>query len=123
MPALFECTTFALGEKMKASFLAVAASSVVVLVSTFGQTKLPLHPDTLARYEAIASYCEKADPGLASQYAAVVATFTEGHSRDEIAGDRSSGKYREALTEANVTLSNASTDTAVKGCTEFLADK
>lgn len=108
---------------MKASFLAVAASSVVVLVSTFAQTKLPLHEDALARYEAIASYCEKADPGSAAQYAAVLATFTEGHSPDEIAGDRNTGKYRAAMTEADITLSNASTETAIKGCREFLAEK
>ena len=108
---------------MRASFLAVAASAVVVLVSTFAQTKLPLHSDELARYEAITSYCQKADPASASQYAAVLDTFTKGHSLDEIAGDRNSGKYRAAMTEANITLSNASTDTVIKGCTEFLADK
>lgn len=108
---------------MRASFLAVAASSVVVLVSTFAQTKLRLHPDTLARYEAIASYCQKADPASASQYTAVLASLVQGHSQDEIAVDRNSEKYRAAMSEANITLSNASTDTVIKGCIEFLADK
>lgn len=108
---------------MKASFLAVAASSVVVLVSTFAQTKPPLHPDTLARYEAIATYCEKADPLSAAQYATVLGNLTQGHSEGEIAGDRQSGRYRAAMTEARITLSNASMDTAIKGCSEFLAEK
>jgi hypothetical protein len=107
---------------MRASFLAVAASSVVVLVSTFAQTKFPLHPDTLARYEAISSFCEKADPLSASQYAAVLANLTQGHSPQEIARNRDSGKYYHALSEAYFTLSNASTDIAIKGCTEFLAE-
>ena len=50
---------------MKASFTAVSASAVVVLVSTWAQTRT-LHSDTLARYEAITSYCEQADPGIGS---------------------------------------------------------
>lgn len=108
---------------MRASFLAVAASSVVVLVSTFAQTKLPLHPDTLARYEAIVSYCEKVDPASASLYATVLTNLSQGHSAGEIAGHRTSARYRRALLEANNTLSNASTDTGLKGCSEFLADK
>lgn len=106
---------------MRASFLAVAASSVVVLVSTFAQTKLALHPDTLARYEAITSYCEKADSPSAAEYASVLSNLTQGHSQREIAGDRSTARYHRALLEANGMLSNASTATGLRGCSEFLA--
>ena len=105
---------------MRASFLAVAATSVVVLVSTFAQTRPPLHPDTLARYEAITAYCEKVDPASASQYAAVLANLTQGHSPQEISARRDSRTYRTAVTEANITLSRASFDTGIKGCSEFL---
>lgn len=108
---------------MKASFLAVAATSVVVLVSTFAQTRPPLHPDTLARYEAITAYCEKADPPSAAQYAGVLANLTQGHTREEISNDRSSRRYRNAMLEANATLSRASSNTAINGCAEFLSEE
>ena len=124
-PAQDECITFALGEimKVRASFLAVASSAVVVLVSAYTHSSLySLHADSLARYEAIASYCEKADPDSASEYVSKLSSFTYGHSDDELAGDRSSDKYRKALTQANAMLSNASVSTGIKGCTEFLAE-
>lgn len=108
---------------MRASFLAVAATSVVVLVSTLAQTRPPLHADTLARYEAITAYCEKLDPASASQYAAVLANLAQGHSREEISARRDSRRYRSAMTEAIVTLSRASSDTGIKGCAEFLSEE
>jgi len=110
---------------MRASFTAVCASAVVVLASAWAETRtLPtLHSDSLARYEAITSYCEKTDPAAAPQYDLKLADLTRGHSSDEMAVDRNSASYRNAMAEANVTLSKASTVTGVKGCGEFLAQK
>jgi hypothetical protein len=113
------------GELMRASFLAVATTAVVVLVSALAEnrTRPALHPDTLARYEAITSYCGKVDPEAASQYAAKMTGLTQGWSADEIAAKRASGGYRDAMAQADDTLSKASYTTAVNGCTEFLAEK
>ena len=107
---------------MRASFPAVAASAVIVLVSTWAQTRT-LHSDTLARYEAITSYCEQADPASAAQYGLKLADLTRGHSTQEIAADRSSSSYRNAMAQAKGTLSMASSPTGVRGCSEFLAKK
>lgn len=107
---------------MRASFPAVAASAVVVLVSTWAQTRT-LHSDTLARYEAISSYCAQVDPGSAAQYGLKLAALTRGHSSNEIAADRSTAMYRNAMAQANATLSRASSTTGASGCSEFLADK
>ncbi len=110
---------------MRASFLAVATSVVVVLVSSLAETRTrpALHPDSLARYEAITSSCEKADPVAASQYAAKLAGLTEGRSADELEAARASDKYHEAMAQANDTLANASARTMANGCQEFLAEK
>jgi hypothetical protein len=111
---------------MKISFATVCASAVVVLVSAWGAEagKSPkIHPDSLARIEAITSYCEKADPNSDSQYLAKLADVMRGHSQDEIQSDRNSGKYQEAMAQANQTLSKVSPGTAVRACTEFLAEK
>jgi hypothetical protein len=107
---------------MRASFPAVAASAVVVLVSTWAQTRT-LHSDTLARYEAITSYCEQADPASASQYGLRLEDLTRGHSSNEIAADRRTATYRNAMAQAKGTLSMASSPTGVRGCSEFLAKK
>jgi hypothetical protein len=113
------------GEIMRASFLAVATAAVVVLVSALAEsrTRPALHPDTLARYEAITSYCGKIDSASASQFAAKLDGLTQGWSADEIAAKRASGGYRDAMAQADDTLSRASHTTAVNGCTEFLAEK
>jgi len=110
---------------MKASFLAVATSAVVVLVSTWSGTRTTpaLHPDSLARYEAITSYCGNIDPGSASEYAARLEGLTRGHSADEILTRRSSKPYRDAMVEAKATLASATRTTAINGCNEFLADE
>jgi hypothetical protein len=110
---------------MKASFATVCASAVVVLVSAWAETgKSPkIHPDSLARIEAITSFCEKADPNSDSQYLDKLADVTRGHSQDEIQRDRNTGKYQEAMAQANQTLSKVSPGTAVRACTEFLAEK
>jgi len=97
----------------------------VVLVSALAEnrTRPALHPDTLARYEAITSYCGKVDPAEASQYAAKLDGLTQGWSADEIAREHITGRYREAMAQADDTLSKASHSIAVNGCTEFLAEK
>jgi hypothetical protein len=118
----FPLIRFCLGDIMRASFPAVAASAVIVLVSTWAQTRT-LHSDTLARYEAITSYCEQADPASAAQYGLKLADLTRGHSTQEIAADRSSSSYRNAMAQANATLSKASLTTGESGCSEFLAEK
>ncbi len=110
--------------KVRASFVTVASSAVVFLVSAYTHSGMySVHADSLARYEAITSYCEKADPGSAAEYASRLASLTDGHSGDELANARNSAKYRNALSQAGATLAAASTATAINGCTEFLADQ
>jgi hypothetical protein len=110
---------------MRASFLAVATSAVVVLVTSLAETRTrpALHPDSLARYEAITSSCQKADPAAAPLYAARLAALTEGRHADVIDRDRGSDKYRNAMTQADATLAKASARTMANGCQEFLAEK
>lgn len=110
---------------MKASIVTVCATAVVVLVSAFAETRTSstIHPDSLARVEAITSYCEKTDPNAASEYLSKLAAFTRGRSSDEIERDRHSVKYQAALSQANQTLSKTTQQTAVRACTEFLAEK
>ena len=109
---------------MKASFVAVCATSAVVLVSAFAGTRTPprLHPESLARIEAITSYCEKADPSSESLYVSKLAGVTRGHSEDEIQRDRNSAKYHQAMAQANETLAKVSEGTAARACNEFLAE-
>lgn len=110
---------------MKASLLAVCATGAVVLLSAFAgsETSPALHPASLARFEAINSYCGAIDPAGRSLYSAKLADLTRGHSAEEIAADRNSAKYRAASLEADRTLAKASQDTGIKGCSEFLAQK
>ena len=110
---------------MRASFWAVSASAVVVLVSAWAENRTPLalYPDSLARYEAITAYCQKVDSSSASQYVAKLAALTSGRSSDALAADRTSPKYLQALAQADMTLSKASSATGINGCTEFLAEK
>lgn len=110
---------------MRASFWAVSASAVVVLVSAWAENKTPpaLQPGSLARYEAITSYCERTDPGAAAQYISKLALVSSTISSDELSADRNSAQYREAMAQANDTLSKASPSTGIRGCTEFLAEK
>jgi hypothetical protein len=109
---------------MRASVLAVFGTAVVVLVSALAEPRTPpsLHPDSLARFDAISSFCEKADPIDASQFAAKLAGVTFGHSENEIQGDRQSVKYQHAMTQADETLSRVLPGDAVRACTEFLGD-
>jgi hypothetical protein len=125
MPAVRHVPLFALGDTMKASFAAVCASAAVVLVSAWAETRTvpTLHPDSLARYETITSYCEKADPDSASLYAARLASLTRGLTRDDLSNDRNSASYHQAMDQAHVVLSKASDETGMRGCNEFLAKK
>jgi hypothetical protein len=108
---------------MRASVLAVFGTAVVVLVSAFAEPGTPaLHLDSLARFDAITSFCEKADPTDASQFAAKLAGVTVGHSDDEIQRSRQSVKYQRAMTQADETLSRVLPGDAVKACSEFLAE-
>jgi hypothetical protein len=117
------CSTYALGSYMRASVLAVFGTAVVVLVSALAEPRtLPIHPDSLARFDAISSFCEKADPVDASQFVAKLAGVTIGHSDDEIQRNRQSIKYQHAMTQADETLSRVLPGDAVRACTEFLAD-
>jgi plasmid stabilization system protein ParE len=110
--------------KVRASFLTVASSAVVLLVSAYTHSRMHALPaDSLARFEAITSYCEKTDPASAAEYASKLVSFTRRHSEDELAGDRSSAKYRNALADANATLAAAAMDTGLRGCNEFLAEQ
>ena len=110
---------------MKASSLAVCATGAVVLLSAFAGTRTSpkLHPDSLARIEAITSYCGTVDSGSGSLYVSKLADLTRGYSADEIAADRNSVEYRQAMQEANHVLAKASGTTGMKGCQEFLAQK
>lgn len=109
---------------MKASVFAVGSTAVVVLVSALAETRpfTGIHPESLARFEAITSYCEKVDPGFGSEYAEKLAGFTRGQPEDQIQAERNSVKYRDAMSEAKSVLSNAATSTGLKGCTTFLAE-
>jgi hypothetical protein len=109
---------------MRASVLAVFGTAVVVLVSALAEPRTPpsLHPDSLARFDAITSFCAKADPIDASQFAAKLTGVTIGHSDDEIQSNRQSIRYQHAMTQADETLSTVLPGDAVRACTEFLAD-
>ena len=110
---------------MKASFLAVCATGTVVLVSAFAGTRTSarLHPESLARFEAITSYCRAIDPAGRDLYLSKLSDLTRGESADQISAQRNSDSYREAMAEANQTLARASESTGLQGCSEFLARK
>jgi hypothetical protein len=52
-----------------------------------------------------------------------VAVAMRGHSDAEVRLARSSGEYRQALVQANETLSRVPANSAVRACTEYLAEK
>ena len=110
---------------MKASFAAVLATSVVVLASALAETRTPpaLHPASLARVEAVTSYCENVDPASDSEYLTRVAVAMRGHSDAEVRQARNSSEYQQALVQANETLSKVPASSAVRACTEYLAEK
>jgi hypothetical protein len=110
---------------MRASFLAVGAAGAAVLVSAFAGTRTSpsMHPESLARTEAISSYCGEMDPARRPLYLSRLTDLTRGHSQQEIAEERQSNRYRRAMSEANETLTKASPRTGLRGCSEFLDPK
>jgi hypothetical protein len=110
---------------MRSSFIAVSATAAVVLASALAETRTAptLNPASLARVEAVASYCENVDPASDSEYVTGVAVAMRGHSDAEVRLARSSGEYRQALVQANETLSRVPANSAVRACTEYLAEK
>ena len=109
---------------MRASFIAVCGTAVIMLVSALAETKTTsrLHPESLARIEAITSYCEKADPASEADYHSKLTDFVSGHSSAELVTDRSATRYQKAMAEATETLARVSPSTAAKSCGEFLAE-
>jgi hypothetical protein len=109
---------------MRASVIAVFGTAVVVLVSALAETRKPspLHPDSLARLEAITSFCEKADSTDASQFVARLTEVTAGHPEGEIQSARQSLKYQQAMQQADSTLVRVLPEDAVRACTDFLAE-
>jgi hypothetical protein len=81
-----------------------------------------IHPESLARNEAITSYCEKADPASGSGYVSKLAGVVHGHSPDEIQRDRATDRYQRALAKANEMLASVPVTSGVRACAEFLAD-
>jgi ABC-type taurine transport system substrate-binding protein len=110
---------------MKASFVAVCATSVVVLASALADTrKAPrLDAASLARVEAVTSYCENVDPVSDSEYVSRVARAMRGHSDADVHQARNSDEYRQALAQANETLAKVPKSSAIRACTEYLAEK
>jgi hypothetical protein len=117
-------THFSLGENMRASFLAVCGTAVIMLVSALAETKTTprLHPESLARIEAITSFCEKVDRASQADYRLKLNDFVSGHSSDELVADRASNRYQKAMVQANETLASVSPATEVKSCGQFLAE-
>jgi hypothetical protein len=97
---------------MRASFLAVYGTAVIMLVSALAENKTTprIHPESLARIEAITAYCEKVDAASEADYS------------DELVADRASSRYQKAMAQANETLARVSPATEVKSCGEFLAE-
>jgi hypothetical protein len=109
---------------MKSNLSAVCVLAVVVLATALSGTRTPssIHPESLARIEAITAYCEKADPKSESQYLAKLAGLTHDHSEGEILRDRNTSTYRQAMAQANEALLKVSQITGVRACSEFLAE-
>jgi hypothetical protein len=110
---------------MKSNLSAVCVLALVVLATKLARTRTPssIHPESLARIEAITSYCNKADPKSESEHQAKLAGLMHDHSEEEIQRDRNTSKYRHGMVQANETLSKVTQMTGVKACAEFLAEK
>jgi hypothetical protein len=110
---------------MKSSFIAVCATSAVVLASALAETRSAprLNAATLARVEAVTYYCENVDPVSDSEYVSRVAGTMRGHSDSEVRSARESSEYRLAFAQANETLARVPASSAIRACTEFLAEK
>jgi hypothetical protein len=109
---------------MKSSFIAVCATAVMVLASALAETRTAprLNAASLARVEAVTSYCENVDPASDSEYVSRVAGTMRGHSDAGVHQARISGEYQQALAQANQTLAKVPANSAVRACTEYLAE-
>jgi hypothetical protein len=110
---------------MKSSFIAVCATAAVVLASALAETRTAprLNAASLARVEAVTSYCENVDPASDSEYVTRVAVAMRGHSDAEVRLARNSSEYRQSQAEANETLAKVPASSAIRACTEYLAEK
>ena len=110
---------------MKARFSKVRVLALVVLASVWAETNKSstIRPESLARVEAITSYCETVDPHSQSQYLSKLASLMSEHSADEILRDRKTAGYQQAMTQANETFAKASYKTGVRACAELLTEK
>ena len=110
---------------MKASFFAVSATAVVVLASALAETRTApkLQAASLARAEAVTSFCENVDPAADSEYVSKLAGVMRGHSDDEVLRARDTSEYRQAMGQAAETLARVPANSAVRACTEYLAEK
>jgi hypothetical protein len=110
---------------MKAHFAAVCATAIVVLASGLAETRTAptLHPASLARVDAITSYCKTIDPASHSEYVAKVAGMLRGHSDAEVQQDRNSREYRQAMNQAEETLGKVTSSSAVRACAEYRAER
>jgi hypothetical protein len=110
---------------MKASFVAVCATSVVVVASALADTRMAPRLDaaSLARVEAVTSYCENVDPSSDSEYVSRVAHAMRGHSDGEVHQARNSSEYRQSLAQAKETLAKVPSGSAIRACTEYLSEK
>lgn len=110
---------------MKASFVAVCATAGVVLASALAETRTAPRLDaaSLARVEAVTSYCENVDPASDSEYLSRVASAMRGHSDSEVQLSRNSSEYRQALAQATQMLARVPASSALRACNEYLAEK
>lgn len=110
---------------MRTRLSTVCTLATVVLASFLADRRAParIHPESLARIEAIVSYCEKADPNTQSRYLSKLLGVTSGHSQEEIQRDRETSRYRLAMAEANEVLSKVTEGTGIRACTDFLTEK
>jgi hypothetical protein len=110
---------------MKSKCSAICVLAIVALATALARTRTSstIHPESRARIEAITSYCKKADPNSESRYLAKLAGLMHDHSEDEIQRDGKTSKYRQAMAQANETLSKVTQITGFRACVEFLAEK
>lgn len=110
---------------MKASFIAVCATAAVVVASAVADTRMAPRLDaaSLARVEAITSYCENVDPASDSEYVSRIASAMRGHSDAEVHQARSTSEYHQALAQATEMLARVPAHSAIRACTEYLAEK
>ena len=109
---------------MRAILSTICVLTGVVLTSALAETRTTtIYPESLARIEAITSYCGEVDPKSMSLYLSKLTGLTRGHSEDEIQRARTTSSYRSGWAQADKTLSRATQPTAIRACSEFLEEK